>query len=202
MATQTKGGEAEGSGDKGRRVPRLRDRPVLTCSSAIARLGLTYSSQHVFFHHDRMSHMLVLATLIAANAISTPGPLVGNSTLSSMPINVTIASSRPTAADPAHRRTNSTEASRRATQNAFEGQIVRWWECNMSNAQLWHVDFQERWVFSGKIHPRGRRDLCLDPAGGTSGDRDGQPMRLWRCLPGGDNVHVFHIGDWNSRECW
>ncbi|ORZ39792.1 hypothetical protein BCR44DRAFT_1215751 [Catenaria anguillulae PL171] len=42
------------------------------------------------------------------------------------------------------------------------GQAVRWWECNRSDAQRWTWNREH-----GFISPVLRPDLCLDPMGGT-----------------------------------
>ncbi|ORZ39763.1 ricin B lectin domain-containing protein [Catenaria anguillulae PL171] len=74
--------------------------------------------------------------------------------------------------------------------HAFEGQIVRWWKCNGSDAQKWHTadDQYGRRIFSIKGH---ELKLCLDPAGGVGGNRDGQQLQLWRCH-GGPEQLWFH----------
>ncbi|ORZ38556.1 hypothetical protein BCR44DRAFT_96258, partial [Catenaria anguillulae PL171] len=83
--------------------------------------------------------------------------------------------------------------------HAYEGQIVRWWECNDSAAQLWHRNLDS----DGKrtlLSPYNGRHLCLDPEAGWEGDRNGQRLRLWRCLPD-NSVHQFWVEDWNSGHC-
>ncbi|ORZ29999.1 hypothetical protein BCR44DRAFT_1517799 [Catenaria anguillulae PL171] len=83
--------------------------------------------------------------------------------------------------------------------NAYEGQSVQWWECNDSPAQFWTVNYEPGGI-SGRISPHGRPDLCLDPRGGDGGDRDGQPMQLWRCL---DNhwVQKWKVAPFGSFAC-
>ncbi|ORZ39766.1 hypothetical protein BCR44DRAFT_1425601 [Catenaria anguillulae PL171] len=81
----------------------------------------------------------------------------------------------------------------------FEGQIVRWWQCNDSNAQLWQTRLDGRAYIDGTISPMGRPDLCLDPAGAEGGDRDGQPMILWRCSD--RPIHRFRMAHFDSRAC-
>ncbi|ORZ29987.1 hypothetical protein BCR44DRAFT_39888 [Catenaria anguillulae PL171] len=58
--------------------------------------------------------------------------------------------------------------------DAFEGQLVRWWKCNESQAQKWTIN-SETVDMRGHISPYGRPDLCLDPRGGMSNQFD-QPL--------------------------
>ncbi|ORZ39767.1 hypothetical protein BCR44DRAFT_1215260 [Catenaria anguillulae PL171] len=83
--------------------------------------------------------------------------------------------------------------------NAVEGQVVRWWMCNDSEAQRWHFS-RDGVIFPGRLSPRNRPDLCLDPAGGSRANRNGQPMRLWRCMTN-NPIHTFSVGDWYSDVC-
>ncbi|ORZ39765.1 ricin-type beta-trefoil lectin domain-domain-containing protein [Catenaria anguillulae PL171] len=84
--------------------------------------------------------------------------------------------------------------------NAYEGQSVRWWLCNRESSAAQNWMFHNRQGYpNGWISPLSRPDLCLDPAGGESADRDGQPMILWRCS---DRViHHFKLGNWDSLAC-
>ncbi|ORZ34125.1 hypothetical protein BCR44DRAFT_1437157 [Catenaria anguillulae PL171] len=82
---------------------------------------------------------------------------------------------------------------------AFEGQVVRWWECNKSKAQNWLLRGDAVGRSPHTIISAIDKSLCLDMEAGRAGNRDGQRMRLWRCLDN-DQAHHFEVGRW-PHEC-
>ncbi|KAI9184320.1 hypothetical protein H9P43_003373 [Blastocladiella emersonii ATCC 22665] len=90
--------------------------------------------------------------------------------------------------------------------NAYAGASVRWWACNNADAQRWYVDPRDKsMAWRSKLN----HNLCLDPAGGWNGDKNGQPLMLWHCHGGveqkfsGEPLYSFKTnGLWDmERGC-